>query len=82
MSKNHGQDLEQLKSEVSDLAEELRSYCDILWDLDTLLWEYIAPVGQDLRRGSPQLHLSILSIRHLIMKQLKELIDQIEQKGD
>lgn len=70
------------KNDIQDLTQEIRDYCEMLWDLDTLLWEYIAPIGQDPRRGSPQLHLSVLSIRHLVMMQIKQLLDQIEQIGD
>lgn len=82
MSQNPAKDLERIHIDIVDLAEELRSYCDMISDLDTLLWEYIAPIGEDLRSGSPRLHLSLLSIRHMIRQEMQQLIDQIEQIRD
>ena len=52
----------------------------MLWDLDTLLLEYLGPDGQNRPMGS--LAYSLVDIRHLILCQMKDIISEMEGHGD
>ena len=52
----------------------------MLWDLDTLLLEYLGPDGHNRPLGS--LGYSMIDIRHLILQQLKDIISEMEAESD
>ena len=66
--------------DLQGFAAELRSYCSMLWDLDTLLLEYIGPDGHKRPMGS--LAYSLIDIRHLILREIKDIISEMEGEGD
>jgi hypothetical protein len=83
--KNTASDLNEDQRAAIDLqyyVGELRSCCAMLWDLDTLLLEYLRP---DPRRPSRQLGslaYTSIDLRHLILQQLKDIIAEMEGHGD
>ena len=66
--------------DLQGFAGELRSCCSMLWDLDTLLLEYLGPDGHNRPLGS--LGYSMIDIRHLILQQLKDIISEMEAESD
>ena len=61
---------------------ELRSCCAMLWDLDTLLLEYLRPDPQRPSRQLGSLAYTSIDLRHLILQQIKDIIEEMEGQGD
>ena len=52
----------------------------MLWDLDTLLLEYLGPDGHNRPMGS--LAYSMIDLRHLILREIKDIISEMETESD
>ena len=78
-------DLNEAERAAIDLryyVGELRSCCAMLWDLDTLLLQYLAPDQSGRSRQLGSLAYTTIDLRHLILQQLKDIIAEMEGQGD
>lgn len=83
--KNTASDLNEDQRAAIDLqyyVGELRSCCAMLWDLDTLLLEYLRPDPQRPSRQLGSLAYTSIDLRHLILQQLKDIISEMEAESD
>ena len=78
-------DLNEAERAAIDLqyyVGELRSCCAMLWDLDTLLLQYLGPDQNGRSRQLGSLAYTMTDLRHLILQQLKDIISEMEGRGD
>lgn len=54
----------------------------MLWDLDTLLLEYLRPDQHGSSRPMGSLALTSIDLRHLILQQIRDIIEEMEGQGD
>lgn len=54
----------------------------MLWDLDTLLLEYLRPDPQRPSRQLGSLAYTSIDLRHLILQQIRDIIEEMEGQGD
>ena len=60
------------------IAGELKACCAMLWDLDALLLEYLGPTPKGCSRPLGSMAYTLVDIRHLILKEMKDIIAEIE----
>ena len=78
-------DLSEAEKAAIDLqyyVGELRSCCAMLWDLDTLLLQYLGPDQSGRSRQLGSLAYTSIDLRHLILQQLKDIIAEMEGERD
>ena len=78
-------DLSEAEKAAIDLqyyVGELRSCCAMLWDIDTLLLQYLGPDQNGRSRQLGSLAYTTIDLRHLILQQIKDIIAEMEGEGD
>lgn len=64
------------------IAGELKACCAMLWDLDALLLEYLGPTPKGYSRSLGSMAYTLVDMRHLILKEMKDIISEMEGRRD